>query len=114
MMIDGITIATPTELKVGVFRLTKAERTASGKMVMEIIAVKRRLDLKWNIIKDTDLKQIMDLLDAKVFHTVTYPDPQTGENTTITCYTGDINMNAFRRIVNSRYYADVSLSLIEQ
>lgn len=114
MMIDGITIATPTELKVGVFRLSKAERTASGKMMMEIIAVKRRLDCKWALIKDTDLKQIMDLLDAKVFHTVTYPDPQTGETATITAYVGDINMNAFRRIGNSRYYADVSLSLIEQ
>lgn len=114
MIIDGVTIKTPTELKVGVFRLSKAERTASGKMVMEIIAIKRRLDCKWSIIKGSDLKRILDLLDSKVFHTVTYPDPKTGENHTITCYVGDINMTVSQIINADRYYTDVSIALIEQ
>ncbi|WDU82267.1 DUF6711 family protein [Caloramator sp. Dgby_cultured_2] len=113
MTINGITIKTPTDLKVGVFRITKSERTASGKMMMEIIAVKRRLDLRWEIISDTDLQTILNVLESKVFHTVVYPDPQKGENATITAYVGDINMEAWQKIGN-RYWREVSIALIEQ
>ncbi|QCX32450.1 hypothetical protein FDN13_01350 [Caloramator sp. E03] len=113
MTINGITIKTPTDLKVGVFRITKSERTASGKMMMEIIAVKRRLDLRWEIISDIDLQIILNILESKVFHTVVYPDPQNGETATITAYVGDINMEAWQKVGN-RYYKNVSLALIEQ
>lgn len=112
--INGIQIKTPTELKVGVFRITKSERTASGKMVMEIIAIKRRLDLRWEIIADTDLRQIMDILESKVFHTVTYPDPQKRENHTITAYVGDINQEVWQKLSGTRYWKNVSIALIEQ
>lgn len=114
MMIDGTTVKTPTDLKVGVFRITKAERLASGKMAMEIVAVKRRLDLSYALISEGDLKQIMDLLEAKVFHTVTYPDPQGGEEKTITAYVGDMNQVAWQKLKGTRYWADVSVALIEQ
>lgn len=112
--INSIQIKTPTELKVGVFRLTKAERLASGKMAMEVIAIKRRLDMRWEIITDTDLQQILDILDSKVFHNVQYPDPQNGETATITAYVGDINQAAWQKIAGTRYWQDVSLALIEQ
>ncbi len=114
MQINGTTIKTPTDLKVGVFRITKAERLASGNMAMEIIAVKRRLDLKWAIIADTDLKQILNILESKVFHTVVYPDPQGGEVAAITTYVGDINQEAWQKLGGTRYWRDVSIALIEQ
>lgn len=114
MEIDNITIKTPTELKVGVFRLSKSNRVASGKMVMEIIAIKRRLDLKWSIISDTDLQQVMGILDSGVFHTVEYVDPKSGETATITAYVGDINQTAWQKLGSTRYWKDVALALIEQ
>ena len=114
MTIDGNTIQTPTELKLGVFRISKSERLASGKMAMEIIAVKRRLDLTYAIITAANLKTIMDALDGTVFHTVVYPDPQSGEATSITAYAGDVSNVAGQKIGGTRYYQDVSISLIEQ
>lgn len=114
VLIDGIQVKTPTGLKVGTFRITKSERLASGRMAMEIIAVKRRLDLSYAIIEDTDLKQLLDLLDAKVFHEVVYPDPQNGEQATITAYVGDTGQEAGQRIAGTRYWQDVSVALIEQ
>lgn len=113
MIINGVTIKTPTELKVGVFRITKSERLASGKMVMEVIAIKRRLDMRWEIITDVELQKIMNTLESRVFHTVTYPDPQKGENATITAYAGDINYDVWQKVGN-RYWQNVSISLIEQ
>ncbi len=114
MLIDSIAIKTPTELKVGTFRITKSERLASGKMVMEIVAVKRRLDLSYTIIRDTDLKQILDLLASKVFHDVVYPDPENGEAAAITVYVGDTGQQAGQKVDGTRYWLDVSISLIEQ
>ncbi len=114
MQINGTTIKTPTDLKVGVFRITKAERLASGNMAMEIIAVKRRLDLKWAIIADTDLQKIFNILESRVFHSVTYLDPQGGETATITAYVGDISQEAWQRLKGIRYWRDVSIALIEQ
>jgi hypothetical protein len=112
--INGTTIKTPTNLKVGVFRITKAERLASGKMAMEIIAVKRRLDLSWEVINDASLRQIMDLLESRVFHTIVYPDPQRGEETTITAYVGDTNQEIWQKLRGTRYWRGVSIALIEQ
>lgn len=113
MIINGVTIKTPTELKVGVFRITKSERLASGKMAMEIIAIKRRLDMRWEIITDVELQKIMNTLESRVFHTVEYPDPQNGEDATITAYAGDINYDVWQKVGN-RYWRNVGISLIEQ
>jgi len=60
-------------------------------MVMDIIATKRRLDLSWEIIEDSELQKILNLLDSRVFHTVVYPDPQSGEEYTITAYVGNLS-----------------------
>ena len=115
MRINGQTIRTPTELKLGIYRLSKADRTSDGTMVMEIVAIKRRLDLKWTIISESDLRSILDNLESRTFHTVEYPDPQgTGGTATMTAYTGDINQSAWRRVGDTRYWRDVTLALIEQ
>lgn len=70
--------------------------------------------MRWEIITDADLQQILGILDSKVFHAVQYPDPQNGETATITAYVGDINQAAWQKIGGTRYWKDVSLALIEQ
>lgn len=67
MLLDGVEIKTPN-VEVGSFLISKSERMADGTMTMDIIAEKRRLDLTWTIIKDTDLQQILSLLKSKTFH----------------------------------------------
>jgi hypothetical protein len=64
LKIAGTTVKTPTELKIGRFDLSKSGRTASGKMVMDIIATKRRVDVVWKMLKDSELQQILDLITA--------------------------------------------------
>lgn len=113
MTINGIKIKTP-QLKVGMFRITsQPERTASGEMTMDVIAIKRRLDLRYEIISEPELKKILDTLESKTFHTVVYPDPQKGENAQIIAYAGDINSDAWQKI-GSMHWANVSLALIQK
>jgi CO dehydrogenase/acetyl-CoA synthase alpha subunit len=111
--IQGTLIKTPSELKVGRFDLTKSNRTASGKMTMELIATKKRVDMTWKMITDSELQSIIDTItNNKPFFTLEYPD--AGGPTTITCYAGDISTSLWHEKNGVRYWEEVSIPFIEQ
>jgi len=113
LKIAGVTVKTPSELKIGRFDITKSNRSASGKMMMEIIATKRRVDVVWKMLKDSELQQILDLITAnKPFFSLEYPD--AGGTKTMTCYAGDINAGLWHTKNGIRYWQDVSIAFIEQ
>lgn len=113
LKIAGVSVKAPTELKIGRFDLTKSGRTASGKMMMEIIATKRRVDVVWKMLKDSELQQILDLITAnKPFFSLEYPD--AGGTKTMTCYAGDIVTSLWHTKNGIRYWEEVSIPFIEQ
>ena len=114
LIIAGVPMPNPRELKVGRFDLTKASRTASGRMVMEVIrAGVRRLDVTWDKMADPDYQTLLNVLAAnKPFFTVQYED--AGGPQTMICYAGDISAAAWHRVGGVRYWSDVSVALIEQ
>ena len=113
LTIAGVQVANPAEVKIGRFDLTKSNRTASGRMVMEYIATKRRVDVVWRYIPDADLQVILNLLAAnKPFFTLKYPD--AGGQQTMTCYAGDINTSLWHTINGVRRWSEVSISFVEQ
>jgi hypothetical protein len=106
-------VATPSEIKVSRFDITKSQRAASGKMLMQIIATKTRVDARWKILKDGDLKTILDLIAAnRPFFPLEYPD--AGGAQTMTCYAGDIVTSLWHTIGGIRYWEEVSIPFIEQ
>jgi hypothetical protein len=113
LKIAGVTVKTPSELKVGRFDLTKSNRTAYGKMMMELIATKRRVDCVWKMLPDNDLKLIIDTITAnKPFFLLEYPD--AGGTKTMTCYAGDIVTSLWHTKNGVRYWEEVSIGFIEQ
>jgi hypothetical protein len=113
LKIAGVTVKTPTELKVGRFDLTKSGRTASGKMVMDVIATKRRVDVIWKMLTDSELEKIIDTITAnKPFFLLEYPD--AGGTKTMTCYAGDIVTSLWHTKNGVRYWEEVSIGFIEQ
>lgn len=113
LWIAGTQVASPAELKVGRFDLTKSQRTASGKMVMEIIATKRRVDVTWKMLRDSDLQTILDTITAhKPFFSLSYPD--AGGTATMTCYAGDINTSLWHTKNGVRYWEEITIPFIEQ
>ena len=113
LKIAGVSVKAPTDLKIGRFDLTKSGRTASGKMVMEVIATKRRVDVVWKMIKDSELQTIINTITAnKPFFSVEYPD--AGGTQTMTCYSGDIVTSLWHTIDGVRYWEEVSIPFIEQ
>lgn len=113
--INGQAIAGST-IETGIFRISNAERTMNGRMVMDIIAIKRQHTLKWESISAPDLKVVLDLLEATTFQSLSYPDPQsaTGQRT-ITVYTGDIKLgNFYNDHAGIRIWTEVTIGLVEQ
>ena len=47
LTLNGTPIKTPTSFNISRFKLSKAERVASGKMVMDIVARKRKFSLSY-------------------------------------------------------------------
>jgi len=113
LKIAGVSVKAPTDLKIGRFDLTKSGRTASGKMVMDIIATKRRVDVVWKMLPDDELQKIIDTITAnKPFFSLEYPD--AGGTKTMTCYAGDINTSLWHTKNGVRYWEEVSIGFIEQ
>jgi len=113
LKIAGVTVKTPSELKIGRFDLTKSNRTASGRMTMELIATKRRVDCVWRMVPDNELQKIIDTITAnKPFFTLEYPD--AGGTKTMTCYAGDIVTSLWYTKNGVRFWEDVQISFIEQ
>ncbi len=113
LKIAGVSVKAPTDLKIGRFDLTKSSRTASGKMVMDVIATKRRVDVIWKMLTDSELENIIDTITAnKPFFTLEYPD--AGGTKTMTCYAGDILTSLWHTKNGIRYWEEVSIPFIEQ
>lgn len=113
LRIAGVQVASPAELTVGRFDLTKSGRTASGDMVMDLIATKRRVDVVWKMLKDTELQQIISTITAnKPFFTLQYPD--AGGAQTMTCYVGDITTSLWHTLGGVRYWEEVTIPFIER
>ncbi len=111
--VAGVEMPSPTSVEIGYFDLTKADRAASGKMVMELIATKRRVDVMWEMMPDADLKTLIDTITAnKPFFIVEYPG--AGGQKTMTCYVGDITTGLWHTIGGIRYWKEVSVPFIEQ
>jgi hypothetical protein len=113
LKIAGVNVKTPAELKVGRFDLSKSGRTASGKMVMELIATKRRVDVVWKMLTDSELQTIIDTITAnKPFFSLEYPD--AGGTKSMTCYAGDVATSLWHTKNGVRYWEEVSIGFIEQ
>ena len=113
LKIAGVSVKAPTDLKIGRFDLTKSGRTASGKMVMELIATKKRVDITWKMLPDNELQKIIDTITAnKAFFSLEYPD--AGGTKTMTCYAGDIVTSLWHTKNGVRYWEEVSIGFIEQ
>ena len=113
LKIAGVSVKAPTDLKIGRFDLTKSGRTASGKMVMELIATKKRVDITWKMLPDNELQKIIDTITAnKPFFSLEYPD--AGGTKTMTCYAGDIVTSLWHAKNGIRYWEEVSIPFIEQ
>lgn len=112
LSINGINMPTPSEFKVGVQDISQAERVASGRIVIERIATKIKLEMKWNYLTPMQTKQILAATEHLTFE-VGYLDPRTNSFTTKEFYVGDRVVPMYSYANGVAKYVDISFNFIE-
>lgn len=109
----GVEIISPSSIEVTRTDLTKSTRAASGKMNIDIITQKRVVSMSWTLIKDSDLKTIIDTINAhKPFFEITYPD--VGGTQTLTVYPSDISATRWHKVGGILYWQNIAIEFTEQ
>ena len=103
----------PSELKVGVQDIVKAERNTKGNMIKEMIATKAKLEISYKFLSAAQISTVFTAVGANFF-TVTYLDPVTNANRTATFYSGDRTAGVMDFINGVPRYNDVKFNLIEK
>jgi hypothetical protein len=111
--IDGYDIPTPSEYSVGVMDITKAERNANGTMIIEKIATKRKIELNYKYLSNSDLQSLLNKI-SPTFFSVAYPDSLTGAIRTATFYVGDRTAGAIDYKIGVIRWKDCKFNLIER
>lgn len=92
--INGVAIATPKTYEATVTDLDgETNRNADGELIRDRIAVKRKLNLEWGPLTQSEISTLLSAVSS-VFFTVTFPDPQSGMITK-TMYVGDRTAPAY-------------------
>lgn len=111
--INGVAIATPKIFEVTVSDLDgESNRNAKGEMIRDRIAVKRKVNLEWGTLEQSEMSKIFNAV-SNVFFTVEFPDPQLGLITK-TMYVGDRTSPAYSYIDNKIKWQGLKMNFIEK
>lgn len=111
--INGVAIATPKIYEATVSDLDgESNRNAAGQLIRDRVAVKRKLNLEWGPLSQSEIAPILNAVSG-VFFTVTFPDPQLGIITK-TMYVGDRTAPAYQYINEEVKWSGLKLNLIEK
>ena len=114
--IAGTTIKTPSDYSLGYLDLDRAERNANGSMIIEFIAQKRKLEMSWKYLTETEAALIRSLCKAGTgtrFVTVTFPEDD-GDIVSGTFYAGDFVLGMLDFKGEIARYKDVKLNMVER
>ena len=111
--INGVDIATPKTYEATVTDLDgESNRNANGELIRDRIAVKRKLNLEWGPLTQTEIQTLLSAVSS-VFFTVTFPDPQLGIITK-TMYVGDRTSPAYQYKDGQVKWQGLKMNFIEK
>ena len=101
-------------MSVGIYDVSStADRNAQGLIVIDRVATKRKIEMEWGALTNTEISTLLSAVTA-MFFTVTFPDPQTGAAKTITCYAGDRTAPVYRETSGVPLWEGLKMNFIEQ
>lgn len=111
--VNGVTIPTPSTYQVSLQDISKAERNANGLMILERITTKRKIEMSWAYLSQSDLSKLLQAVSG-VFFTVQYLDPEDGALKTGEFYCGDRSAGAIDYKNNVIRWKDCKFNVIER
>ncbi|MFR1708924.1 MAG: DUF6711 family protein [Clostridium sp.] len=111
--INGSMIAAPSAYEVTIQDLDgESNRNASGNLIRDRIAVKRKINLEWPPLSQWEVSTLLNAVSS-VFFTVEFPDPQLGMITK-TMYVGDRTAPAYQYKNGEVKWSGLKMNFIEK
>lgn len=113
LKVNGVAIAAPSVYEVTIQDLDgESNRNASGDMIRDRIAVKKKINLEWPPLSQREISTLLNAVSS-VFFMVTFPDPQQGMITK-TMYVGDRTASAYVYIKGEVKWSGLKMNFIEK
>lgn len=112
LKINGVLMPTPSEMTPNIYDITEGERDSTGTMHIDLIATKYKLECKWNVLSQENMTKILNATKSITFK-VSFIDPVTALEKTITVYKGDRSIPILRIVNGENIYKDFKLNFIE-
>lgn len=114
LTVNGAAVPSPAEMKVSIFEVGSGEqRSASGGLVVDRVAVKRRLKLRWAHLTPAELGGLLGQVGGAFFEAV-YPDPQQMAPRAMTCRCGERTAGVLQIRGGEPVWVDVEMEWIER
>lgn len=114
LTVGGASVPAPSELKVVLFEVGSGDvRSASGTLVKDVTAVKRRLNLRWAHLTPVELGNLLSAVSGAFFQ-AEYPDPVTMAARTAVFRSGESAAGVLRMVDGAPVWTDVSMEWIER
>lgn len=112
--IGGATVHAPRKVTILVQDLSSSDsgRNADGTAMIDFVAAKRKIEVEWPAMNTADMKSVMQAMSAVTFE-VTYIDPETGTENTITCYKGDRTVPVYWIIDGEVLWESLKVNFVE-
>ena len=114
LQINGVYIPDPSSLQWGLYTVSdqNAGRTTDGKMHVNLITRKRKLELVWTGVDFATTSEILQAVNPETFN-VTYLDALTNTRLTKEFYVGDRTAPVYSYHDGYKWYSNVSFNIIE-
>lgn len=114
LKINGTFIPDPSSLQWGLQTVSASDagRDLQGKMHVNQVSEKRKLELQWSGVDFATAKEILQAVHHETFQ-VNYLDALTNTRQTRTFYVGDRTAPVYSYSDGHRWYTNVSFNIIE-
>jgi hypothetical protein len=114
-VINGSNVTQPIEVVYNRYDLDSEEsfRSLSGEMQRDRIAVKVKLECRWNALTASQMSQLLQAMDD-VFFEINYFDPFEGQYVTKTFYVGDRSAPVYSIAGGKVIFKSFSANFIEK
>ena len=113
LTVNGQAVPPPSRLTAAVFDAAGGvSRHAAGNAGRDVSALKRRLELSWAYMAGGDLAALLAAMNG--FFEVVYPEPQTGDARSMTCYCGERTSGVLRMQNGVPLWTDVKMTWTER
>ena len=111
--VGGVDLPTPSEYSIGIMDISNAERNSQGTMIIERIAQKRKISIKYKYCDASTMSKILKATEP-IYYNVTFLDPVTNTYKTSSFYNGDRNMGMIDFKNGVPRYKDLQFDFIER